>query len=159
VVKAGCSKKRNKTRNRYRFNREYKRKDTAMLNMDSNQPNHETRPFGIDRGPAKKLSIELCPPDQVEEMGETSFQSSGTLGNTALAMDPEHCPAVGIAEMIGRYIERREGLFVEIGAGDGESRSITALFEQMGWTGLLIESEIESCARCMANRPKCGVLN
>ena len=46
-----------------------------------------------------------------------------------------------------------EGTYVEAGAIDGLQLSVTALFEAVGWRGLLIEPIPEQAARCKANRP------
>jgi FkbM family methyltransferase len=37
------------------------------------------------------------------------------------------------------YPEKRDGVFIEMGATDGRHNSNTLLFEQKGWTGLLVE--------------------
>ena len=56
-------------------------------------------------------------------------------------------------------IKKKNGFFVEVGAGDGINQSNTLDLERTGWQGILIEAVIEQCARCIINRPKATVLN
>lgn len=44
------------------------------------------------------------------------------------------------------------GTFCEVGAYDGVKSSNTLLFEELGWTGLLIEAVPELAGRCRKNR-------
>ncbi len=46
-----------------------------------------------------------------------------------------------------------EGTYVEAGAIDGLHFSVSALFEAIGWRGLLIEPVPEQAAQCIVNRP------
>lgn len=46
----------------------------------------------------------------------------------------------------------QKGTFIEVGAYDGISSSNTHYFEQQGWTGLLVEPDLEIAARCQKNR-------
>lgn len=48
---------------------------------------------------------------------------------------------------------KRDGVFIEAGAYDGTSLSTTYAFEQLGWTGLLVEPMPERFAQCHAARP------
>ncbi|MBL8991045.1 MAG: FkbM family methyltransferase [Phycisphaerae bacterium] len=45
------------------------------------------------------------------------------------------------------------GYYVEAGAYDGLMYSVSAVFEQVGWSGLLVEPLPERAAECRANRP------
>jgi FkbM family methyltransferase len=45
-----------------------------------------------------------------------------------------------------------KGVFIEVGAYDGIDGSNTLLFEERGWTGLLIEPNPTIAVRCMVNR-------
>lgn len=47
-----------------------------------------------------------------------------------------------------------EGLYVECGAFDGVTFSVTSAFDAMGWDGLLVEAIPERCAECVRNRPR-----
>jgi FkbM family methyltransferase len=47
-----------------------------------------------------------------------------------------------------------EGFWVDVGAGDPEVDSVTALFAGLGWRGINIEPEPEACARLAAARPR-----
>lgn len=44
------------------------------------------------------------------------------------------------------------GIFCEVGAYDGLSGSNTLHFEQLGWSGILVEADPELAARCERNR-------
>lgn len=47
----------------------------------------------------------------------------------------------------------RRGFFVEVGAYDGVNLSNTYHFEQLGWTGILVEPDPKKAANCRASRP------
>ena len=56
---------------------------------------------------------------------------------------------------LDRYFKGRQaGFFVEVGAFDGVSLSNTYHFEQIGWTGILIEPDPDNAAQCRAHRPR-----
>ena len=47
-----------------------------------------------------------------------------------------------IDKKISRYIQKYSGFYIELGANDGISQSITLFFERsMGWKGILIEPD------------------
>ena len=52
---------------------------------------------------------------------------------------------------------KADGFFVEVGAYDGVVLSNTYFFENIGWTGVLVEPDGAKAARCRANRPKSQV--
>ncbi|HQO78214.1 MAG TPA: hypothetical protein PLG17_06855 [Thermodesulfobacteriota bacterium] len=86
------------------------------------------------------------------------------IGNTVTKPEPANAGAgrissFDVARVLTKHAGPDQGLFVEVGAGDGLCSSITVSLERKGWTGLLIEAEAEKSAQCMANRPACGVLN
>lgn len=54
---------------------------------------------------------------------------------------------------------QRDGFFIEAGAYDGTTLSVSYLFESIGWKGLLVEAIPEACARCAASRPGSRVVN
>jgi FkbM family methyltransferase len=57
-----------------------------------------------------------------------------------------------------RYLNFRNGYFIEAGANDGLSQSNTAFFERyLGWRGLLIEPVPSLVAKCRVNRPKAKI--
>ena len=64
-----------------------------------------------------------------------------------------------VDEKLYKLLTKDRGFYVEVGAGDGITDSPTLLLENYGWQGILIESNIESCAHCKINRPKAAVLN
>ena len=49
---------------------------------------------------------------------------------------------------------KRSGFFVEIGAFDGYNLSNTFHFEQLGWTGILVEPDPQKAALCRTHRPR-----
>lgn len=54
-----------------------------------------------------------------------------------------------------RYVDKRDGVFIEAGANDGLTQSNTAYLERYrGWRGLLVEPIPELAARCRRNRPR-----
>jgi FkbM family methyltransferase len=59
-------------------------------------------------------------------------------------------------DLLGRPLE---GFFIEVGAFDGDTLSVSAALEQMGWRGLLIEANPDACAKCRANRPLARVVH
>ena len=52
-----------------------------------------------------------------------------------------------------RFGRREHGVFVEIGAFNGIDASNTWFFEQLGWTGVLVEPDPQIAAECKGNRP------
>ena len=48
---------------------------------------------------------------------------------------------------------KRSGFFVEVGAFDGINLSNSYHFEQIGWTGVLIEPDPDKAALCRSSRP------
>lgn len=57
-----------------------------------------------------------------------------------------------------RFGGRKTGFYAEVGAYDGENLSNTYHFEQLGWTGVLIEPDPEMADRCRRNRPRSRTL-
>jgi len=59
-----------------------------------------------------------------------------------------------------KYLNFKNGFFIEVGANDGISQSNTLYFERSaGWKGLLIEAIPDLAEKCQKNRPKCIVEN
>ncbi len=59
-----------------------------------------------------------------------------------------------------KYLNFRNGVFVEAGANDGLNQSNSLYFEKYyGWHGLLVEPIPELAAQCRRNRRKCIVEN
>jgi FkbM family methyltransferase len=52
-----------------------------------------------------------------------------------------------------------KGTFVEIGAYDGISLSNSLFFEQLGWTGVLVEAHPELASKCRLSRPGATVVH
>lgn len=51
------------------------------------------------------------------------------------------------------------GFFIEVGAYDGLSFSVSAAFESLGWSGLLVEATPARAAECKVNRPGSRVIH
>lgn len=59
-----------------------------------------------------------------------------------------------------KYINKRNGFFIEVGANNGISQTNTLLFEKnYGWNGMLIEAIPDLSKECAKNRPNCIVEN
>lgn len=54
---------------------------------------------------------------------------------------------------------KRDGVYVEVGAYDGVEMSNSYAFEQMGWSGVLVEADPDLAERCRQNRPKSQIVN
>lgn len=64
----------------------------------------------------------------------------------------------GLDHELYRYINFRNGVFIEAGGNDGVSQSNSLFFEKyLGWTGLLVEPIPELAERCRRNRPRSKV--
>ena len=63
-------------------------------------------------------------------------------------------------EKMLKYLNFKNGFFIEAGANDGISQSNTFLYEkEFGWSGLLIEPNPSKCLQCKNNRPNSIVEN
>lgn len=61
----------------------------------------------------------------------------------------------GMDDKLARYIDFKEGCFLEAGANDGLSQSNTYFLERIrGWRGILVEPVPELYARCCQARPQ-----
>jgi FkbM family methyltransferase len=61
-----------------------------------------------------------------------------------------------IDEKLLKYLNYKDGFFIECGANDGITQSNTLLLEQkLNWRGLLIEAGTTNYLKCKTNRPKC----
>lgn len=59
-----------------------------------------------------------------------------------------------------KYMDFKNGFFIEAGANDGITQSNTLYYEEyLNWNGLLIEAIPALADRCRKNRPKCIVEN
>lgn len=57
------------------------------------------------------------------------------------------------------FRDQPDGFYIEVGAFDGRTLSVSWIFEAMGWTGLLIEPIPARYEQCAANRPGSRVVN
>ncbi|HWC63817.1 MAG TPA: FkbM family methyltransferase [Rhizomicrobium sp.] len=61
---------------------------------------------------------------------------------------------------MAKYLDFRNGLFIEAGANNGLAQSNTYWFERFrGWRGILIEAVPDVAAKCRQNRPRARVVN
>lgn len=51
------------------------------------------------------------------------------------------------------FTGKLDGVFIEVGAYDGQSFSVSWVFEALGWSGLLVEALPKPVAACRAARP------
>jgi len=75
---------------------------------------------------------------------------AGRSGTGAIEFSSEFGEDVLIWEALG---EPLEGFFIEAGAYDGVTLSVTRGLEAMGWRGLLVEALPERARACASNRP------
>lgn len=52
------------------------------------------------------------------------------------------------------FRHKRSGYFVDVGAYDGVELSNSYHFEQLGWTGILVEADPDNASRCAIARPR-----
>jgi FkbM family methyltransferase len=65
-----------------------------------------------------------------------------------------------IDRKLEKYLNYRQGFFIEVGANDGFSQSNTYYFEKLrGWTGILVEGIPELYKQCLLERPNSKVYN
>jgi FkbM family methyltransferase len=70
-----------------------------------------------------------------------------------------HLALNSLDRKLARYLDFRDGFFVEAGANDGLRQSNTYWFERFrGWRGVLIEGVAELARACRANRPRATVV-
>lgn len=53
-----------------------------------------------------------------------------------------------------KYLTNDYGFYIECGANDGVTQSNTLAYEELGWTGLLVEPCITNYRKCKKNRPR-----
>ena len=65
-----------------------------------------------------------------------------------------------IDRKLSRYLNYRQGFFIEAGANDGYSQSNTFYLEKKkGWRGILVEAIPELCQKCLKERKRSAVYN
>lgn len=52
-----------------------------------------------------------------------------------------------------------DGFYIEVGAFDGKSFSVSSIFDVIGWEGLLVEAIPERYEQCKVNRPNARVVH
>lgn len=58
-----------------------------------------------------------------------------------------------------KYLSINDGFYIECGANDGITQSNTFAYEQLGWSGLLVEPCPINYSKCVRNRPRSIVEN
>jgi len=59
-----------------------------------------------------------------------------------------------------KYLDYKNGFYIEVGGSDGVTQSNTWHLEMYkGWTGILVEPNLEAAQKCCANRPNSTVFN
>lgn len=62
--------------------------------------------------------------------------------------------------LFNNYLKKENGIFIELGANDGEFQSNTCFLEKYhNWTGLLIEPSPSAFSKCVINRPNSICIN
>lgn len=63
-------------------------------------------------------------------------------------------------QIASKYFDYKYGFYLEAGAADGETQSNTSFLEkEKSWMGILVEPNLDSYYKCMANRPTSKVYN
>jgi len=97
----------------------------------------------------RRTHIATPPPNLTQPMNSQSSRSAAP--DLATTFHAQH----GEDRWLDAYFgHKREGFFVEVGAYDGVNLSNTYHFEQLGWTGVLVEPDPENAAACRASRPR-----
>ncbi len=73
--------------------------------------------------------------------------------------DSKNSTGIDSAIEVTDVLTKKDGFFIEVGAGDGIDQSMTNCLEKNRWQGILVESDIVKCGHCTVNRPKSAVLN
>jgi FkbM family methyltransferase len=62
-------------------------------------------------------------------------------------------------KLLAYFGGKRDGVYVEVGAYDGVEMSNSHAFEQIGWSGVLVEADPDLAERCRHSRPRSTVVN
>ncbi len=94
------------------------------------------------------------------QLRRASLQSALTSAGRDFRLPFRFTSETGEDEFLFELFDGRlDGRYVEVGAHDGETCSVTLPFEAVGWTGVLIEPLPAEFARCRAARPNSRVVN
>lgn len=76
------------------------------------------------------------------------------------SLSPDFRSEFGEDSLIWQLLDRQKtGFFIEVGAYDGMTLSVSAAFEAIGWTGLLVEAIPERFETCNRSRPGSRVVH
>lgn len=71
-----------------------------------------------------------------------------------------HLALNGLDHKLKKYLDFKNGTFIEAGGNDGLSQSNTYWFERFrGWRGILVEPIPDQAELCRRNRPRAKVIN
>src|SRR5258706_787490 len=62
-------------------------------------------------------------------------------------------------KLLAYFGGKQDGVYVEVGAYDGVEMSNSNAFEQIGWSGLLVEADPDLAECCRRSRPRSTVVN
>ncbi len=138
--------------------------NTALAQMSDNEDAPVTVEFSDAHEMLQRLEEQVARrrADETNRHGENLSVEKLCPKDEAFPENTPREPSNHIAELnekLAEFLATGDGLFVEIGAGDGVSQSYTRSLEKAGWQGILIEPVIENAARCRLNRPRAAVLN
>lgn len=94
--------------------------------------------------------------------GTSRAEAIAAMGASAApgSLSPDFRSEFGEDSLIWQLLDRQAtGFFIEVGAYDGVTLSVSAAFEAIGWTGLLIEAIPERYETCKRSRPKSRVVH
>lgn len=81
-------------------------------------------------------------------------------GDAPSELSPDFRSEFGEDSLLWQLLDRQtKGFYIEVGAYDGVTLSVTAAFEAIGWTGLLIEAIPERFESCRRSRPNSRVVH
>lgn len=94
--------------------------------------------------------------------GTSRAEALAAMGTTTdgSSLSPDFRSEFGEDSLLWQLLDRQAtGFFIEVGAYDGVTLSVSCAFEAMGWTGLLIEAIPERFETCRRSRPRSRVVH
>lgn len=92
--------------------------------------------------------------------GTSRAEALAAMGAAPGVLSPDFRSEFGEDSLIWQLLDRQtSGYFIEVGAYDGVTLSVSAAFEAIGWTGLLIEAIPERFETCKRSRPRSRVVH
>ncbi|MGZ4316740.1 MAG: FkbM family methyltransferase [Gaiellaceae bacterium] len=97
--------------------------------------------------------LRACEAEALERWRAAGGESSGRLRPEARSQNGEDAL---LWDLLG---DRKRGFFVEAGAYDGYTFSVSYVFEGAGWDGMLVEALADRAAQCQQRRTSSKVVN